>query len=54
MTAVKNGGVVETIAVKIRTELIQAASAMDAVQMTGMAEELRCLARPFTEAPDRK
>ena len=53
LTAVKNGGIVETIAVKIRTELIQAASAMEAVQMTGLAEELRCLARPFLEAPDR-
>jgi hypothetical protein len=53
LTAVKNGGIVETIAAKIRTELIQAASAMDAVGMTGLAEELRCLAKPFTEAPDR-
>ena len=53
MTAVKNGGVVETISDKIRTELMQAASAMEAVQMTGLAEELRCLAKPFTEAPDR-
>jgi hypothetical protein len=53
LTAVKNGGVVETIAVKIRTELMNAASAMDAVGMTGLAEELRCLAKPFTEAPDR-
>ncbi|MBC2736946.1 MAG: hypothetical protein HF981_21475 [Desulfobacteraceae bacterium] len=53
LTAVKNGGIVETIAVKIRTELMQAASAMEAVQMTGLAEELRCLARPFTEAPYR-
>jgi hypothetical protein len=52
LTAVKNGGIVETITVKIRTELTQAASAMDAVQMTGLAEELRCLARPFTEVPD--
>ena len=53
LTAVKNGGIFETITVKIRKELKQAASAMDAVQMTGLAEELRCLARPFTEAPDR-
>jgi hypothetical protein len=52
LTAVKNGGVVETISDKIRTELMQAASAMEAVGMTGLAEELRCLARPFTEAAD--
>jgi hypothetical protein len=52
-TAVKSGGIFEAITVKIRKELTQAASAMDAVQMTGLAEELLCLARPFTEAPDR-
>jgi hypothetical protein len=52
-SAVKRGGIVDIITVKIRTELTRAASAVDAVQMTGLAEELRCLARPFTEAPDR-
>jgi hypothetical protein len=52
-TAVKKGGILDSITAQIRTELIQAASAMDGVQISGLAEELRGLARPFTAAPDR-
>jgi len=50
-SAVYNDGVWETIKRRIGTELATAASTLDEIQMTGLAEELRCLAWPFRDRP---
>ena len=46
-SAVFNSGVWETIVERIATELTSAASLLDAIELEGFAEELRCLAKPF-------
>lgn len=46
---VYNDGVWETIRRRIDSELATAASMLDKIQMTGLADELRCLAWPFRD-----
>lgn len=48
-SAVHANGVWENIKERIDVELAFAASTMEAIQMTGLAEELRDLARPFAD-----
>jgi len=50
-SAVYNGGVWETIKGRIYAELATAAATLDEIQMTGLAEELRCLAWPLQDRP---
>lgn len=50
-SAVYNDGVWETIKRRIGSELATAAFKLDEIQMTGLAEELRCLAWPFRDRP---
>jgi hypothetical protein len=48
-SVVHNNCVWETLKERMCLELASAASTMDAIQMTGLAEELRDLARPFMD-----
>lgn len=48
---VYNDGAWEAIRKRICLELASAASTMEEIQMTGLAEELRCLARPLMDRP---
>lgn len=50
-SVVHNIGVWEAIEERMCLELTSASSTMEAIQMTGLAEELRGLARPFTNRP---
>lgn len=47
--AVYNDGAWEAIKERICIELASAASTMEAIQVTGLAEELRCMARPLMD-----
>lgn len=47
--AVQRNGTLETLEERIYLELAAAAATMDEIQMTGLAVELRSLARPFTD-----
>ena len=49
--AVNDGGTLETLRIRICKELASAATTMDAIQMTGLAEELRCLVAPVMGGP---
>ena len=44
------GGVWDAIVERIATELMSAAALLDAIELEGFAEELRCLAKPFSIA----
>jgi len=38
-----------TIRKRIRSELVSAIALLESIQMTGLADEIRCLAAPFTD-----
>ena len=50
-SAVYRDGAWEAIKKRIRLELASGASTMDEIQMTGLADELRCMARPLMDRP---
>ena len=47
-SVVFDSGIWETVVERIATELTSAATLLDAIELEGLAEELRCLAEPFS------